>query len=55
MDIKKSELKASKDSQGYYEVRHFGRIIWDGCADSASEAKNLAIEFKEKNKRTDWE
>lgn len=42
--MKKSELKASKDSQGFYEVTQYGKIVWEGYADSAAEAKSLAIE-----------
>lgn len=42
--MKKSELRASKDSQGYYEVRYQGRIVWDGYAESASQAKEYVIE-----------
>ena len=38
------DLKATKDSQGFYEVWEFGRIVWDGYAESAREAKKLAIE-----------
>ena len=45
--MKKSELKASKDSQGFYEVCQFGKLAWDGFAVSASEAKDLAIEEEE--------
>ena len=41
----KSELKASKDSQGFYEVTYYGEIIWDGFAANAAEAKKLAIEY----------
>lgn len=42
--MKKSELRASKDSQGFYEVTQYGRIVWEGYAESAAEAKSLAIE-----------
>lgn len=45
--MKKSELRASKDSQGYYEVRHCGRIVWDGYADNANQAKDYAVENSE--------
>jgi hypothetical protein len=45
--MKKSELRASKDSQGFYEVRQgqYGSIVWDGFATSANEAKDNAIEW----------
>ena len=43
----KSELKAHKDSQGFYEVTYYGEIIWDGFAANAAEAKKLAIEYNE--------
>jgi len=47
--MNKKDLKAIKDSQGYYEVVEFGRIVWDGYADSAKEAKESAIDFYEAN------
>lgn len=52
--MKKSDLKASKDSQGFYEVREYGRIVWEGFAESAKEAKELAIENYEAEHNHDW-
>ena len=43
--MNKKDLKATKDSQGYYEVTEFGCIVWDGYADSAKEAKESAIDL----------
>jgi len=53
--MNKSELKASKDSQGFYEVTEHGRIVWEGYAESAKEAKELAIENHEDKRGGDWE
>jgi hypothetical protein len=39
----KSELRASKDSQGFYEVTCHGRIVLDGYFASANEAKDAAL------------
>ena len=47
--MEKKDLKATKDSQGYYEVTEGGRIVWDGFALSANNAKNQAIEFYNDN------
>lgn len=42
--MEKKDLKASKDSQGFYIVEEFGRVVWDGFAANANEAKSLAME-----------
>ena len=42
--MKKSELKTHKDSQGFYEVTYHGRIVWEGFAANAAEAKGYAME-----------
>jgi hypothetical protein len=53
--MNKSDLRASKDSQGFYEVKEHGRIIWEGFAKSAKEAKELAIANYEDSHSFDWE
>tara|TARA_R110000782_G_scaffold193068_3_gene282712 strand:- start:2840 stop:3043 length:204 start_codon:yes stop_codon:yes gene_type:complete len=45
--MEKSDLRANKDSQGLYSVYEFGVLVWDGFAASASEAKDLAIEWED--------
>lgn len=47
MKMEKKELRASKDTQGFYEVTFHGVIVWEGFADSAKEAKENAISENE--------
>lgn len=47
MKMEKNELRASRDSQGFYEVTLHGVIVWDGFADSSKEAKENAISENE--------
>ena len=51
--MKKSELRASKDSQGFYEVSKGCKIVWEGFAVNANEAKDLAIEFNDADSSED--
>ena len=41
----KVELKTHKDSQGFYTVYHYGKIVCDGFTANAAEAKSLAMEY----------
>ena len=43
--MRKGDLKASKDSQGFYTVTEHGHAVWEGFADSAAEAKEHAVQY----------